>query len=491
MLRRKRYASVVGCLLFLLFLLNCKGSPRDEPWNQSQTEENNQNNGVISLTEEMNQAVKDPLQYYASPKELELHGGVLSPIANSTYVMLYVPAPRVYSMAPIHQSSTLRRFPYFGIYSETGGKLGVDRMVTDVVADLPLETIKKDPRLNSYRIQRFGRDNNFDWHTEDYWVGSRDQDSLMELLSLNILRRAYESAPMSMQWFVLMDESSYISSSGLEKLVSNLNPSEKIVKVGDKANRIGKINMILSRQAVKTLVANNGSYIENMRSTLESIQGISLSQVKTRNISSLGVERTEWCHPEPALFTDLSPWEIQALYHRETRQIDKINEDGLRMIDFYYDFTMPYITPLTSNWAVFPSESHEGDGFSSLVLVDGNQQITLNPHSERDDCEKLCSMTDECLAWQWRQDIECLIETKEVKRGMELNPKYNQWKGSEHQLFVSGYMIDRIKKSRLSSICDTVGDSNTLFNEGWFHNIKRLIKIENSDILKTLQRFHP
>lgn len=489
MLYRRKFLILLGCLLFLLFVLYNRGGSAQKPWTQNDAKDGAEKDGVISFTDEMNAAVKDPLQYYATQSQLESFSGVLSPIANSTYVMLYAPAPTVYSSVPLHQISTLKRFPYFDIYSETGAKLGANQMVTDVVADLPLETIKTDPRLNSYRIQRFGRDNNFDWPIKDYWKSSIGEDSLMELLSINMLKRAYKSAPETMKWFVLMDETTYISSTGLEGLLANLNPAEKIVRFGDRSSGKGRMNMILSRPAVKALIESNGNYVENMQAALESMQGFNVSPLKTRNISTLGIERTEWCKPEPALFTDLSAWEIQTLYHREMRYQEDSTSTGPKMRNFYYDFIMPYMKPLITNWVVYPSESHQGDSFSTLILTDGNKDVTLHTHAERDDCERLCKMTQECLAWQWRKDTECKIETKEVRRGMELNPKYKNWEGSEHQLFVSGWMIDRIRKSRLDSSCDTMGDANNLFSEGWFDSIKRLIKVEHSNILQSIEKY--
>lgn len=455
---RRRKTAIVACLvLFVILILIYAGIPdaihRHGAHHFNRLREPPRHANVPGI-------LRNPLTF----PHHKLDGPQTTFITEQTFFAMWTTVDRIWTHVPLQLRVTLSRFPHSAVYSDNAAIIGNTEII-DIVSTLDASELIERPELESYRWRRKGIDENWGW---EFNKGETpDKNAILELIQPRILEHIEANAPKDMNWFILADESTYVSVEALTELLRDTNPEIPTVFAWGSEGQGGP-NILWSRSAFADVLR------------LERPNEI---RIHSGNISSTTLTKTDWCEPL-VFFHDLAPWEIQTLYDR-----DVSGQQCIFYSDFYRDLILPFVKIERNNWEISPS----GPVYTEVYSAD------LEPHTKMRHCKRLCEMNDECLSWQWRESTECRLESNmTLRRGAAKNSHLTGWTEGTPQVN-TGWMVDRIRAMRSHHSCDPLGIAKASSHEesnddehsieGWVFKAQDRAKLEQSDVLQALEQY--
>lgn len=427
----------------------------------------------------------------------------LDPRADDIFLMAKTGSDVMWSRMPVHLHTTFSRFPNFAIYSDRPGTIAGYEVI-DVFADMP-EDVLNSQDLFKYRIMREMQDDAWMWSAED--ITLEEGWNMDRFKNIPMMLHAYKTAPAKTQWFIMIDDDTYMFSGNIAKFLRTLDSSRpyyigSIAMVRDVFFAHGGSGVIFSRAALdkvfgpearlsheellnkyanKALDLNppfgdlmaahllefdGGVYLntKDPDSVIAKLDLFDRSQdmFQGERIASTWVNEDLWCCPL-GTFHKLRPNEIETLWEWEQSRASP----GYRLLyyDFYHDFILPYISEEVENW-VIPGGKILDDAYIKEFQGAFDDWDSM-PSEDKESCKKACINMDKCLSWSFKPG-ECRVQENRVSRGIHASLDDPTW--------VSGFLIDKIRKIRIAQTCDPltlselgiVNDSPKT-SEGWYH----------------------
>ena len=454
--------------------------------------------------------------------------GVIDEIAERTFVMLKTGAEVMWERLPIHLTTTFKRFPHHQIYCDGAGRIG-DETILDCLAMLPTE-FKFGGIFTEYDYRQQAIANAFNWHYQDVRVGTKGMGWDMDRFkNVPMLYHAWLNAPKGMDWFVMVDDDTYMLSATLGSLLRNYDPSKPyyfgapavapgyLASVGKYVDRKKAENPSFDEQFC--WFAHGGSGIIMSRGVLDGIfsaDAPAKNEEIVRHYTEVGTKtswgdavlgylirdelnvllnentRGEFTDPEVYLGKELHDTSVHvsnicqtlgSFHHIDSFQTQKIFEwegslvdrkpnsiGGVLFSDYYHDFVLPYIVDVREDW----------DNLSEEVSFENDQPFGENdpdliPAESSKTCNHVCDLYVYCLQWKWSSvngQTKCSFGFNNVVVGKSTSAL----SGKDSGTFISGWKPERIRKIRSTANCDPLtrdfsskgynDDDDTM--EGWY-----------------------
>lgn len=311
------------------------------------------------------------------------------------------------------------------------------------------------------------------------------------------------------EWYVFIDDDTFVFQGGLLQLLKRLDPREAIytgspVSYGPGLFAHGGSGVVISREAMRQLFGDpedtariDEIVAHSANAALDTCCGdILVAQMlkEVANISMTCPFGMNLGHSDPFQgnsFRDtratVDSWCIPSYtwHHMTAREIEQlfayeqthVGNRELQYWEVYQDFIAPFVVSERKGWnsgAASRDLSEEGlmerEPFRSALEMYGKE---LSPLSNKDDCKKLCEIVDMCFVWSWWEGA-CKLELDGVMRGWAENEYLN---GNDHPGITSGWMVEKIQALKQSKECDPSHQSHSSENstysssdktEGWY-----------------------
>lgn len=318
------------------------------------------------------------------------------------FIMMKTGFEVMWDRLPVHMMTTLTRTPNFALYSDAPGTI-FGHEIIDCLKDLPEDVLQHDA-LQRYLAAKQMHEENWNWSPE--FIKASGGWECDKYKNLPILEHAVRNYP-DMEWFVMIDDDTYVFMENLANLLSKLDPKEPHY-LGSKATAgvadegvefaHGGSGIVVSRAAAELLFKPNDQH-KTVKSLLENYariadttccgdamlawalkkQGVLLegheivdknllwwgSPFNGESLSGLMHVMDRLCVPI-ATWHHLTPHDVERLWEYERLW----NKDRyIVYADMYRDFVLPYITDEKPNWMLH--EGHLREWFQGEV-----QEIT-------------------------------------------------------------------------------------------------------------------
>lgn len=434
-----------------------------------------------------------------------LSADYLHPLVNDIFLLFKTGADIMWNRIPTHLHTTLTRFPNFALYSDRPGTVAGYEVI-DILKDIPSDVLN-DYSLKKYRIMRQMQEDGWMWDAKD--ISMSEGWEMDRYKNIPMLLHAYLTAPPNTQWFLMIDDDTYILSSNIAQFLDTLD-SSKAYYIGSVAQvsipfAHGGSGVILSRGAMDAIFGPHAKrpnkemvdkYAAVARTELLGDYMIALLLSREANIwvntlDSAGknwpaydmfesgqdmfqgqeiwntwLTRELWCYPV-GTFHHERPHDLEVLW--EWEQSRASSQTFLTFYDFYRDFIQPYAAEEIKNWAF----NEEGDKLDAEKLEEDEVWFEGNiifPNETVVDCKHTCSSRENCFAWSFKPG-ECHIYDGSFTRGVGTHPNYEKYA----EEWTSGFNIEHIRNMRAEQSCDPLGGTPSDGQgepgdrkEGWF-----------------------
>lgn len=429
-----------------------------------------------------------------------LAGDPLHPLVDDIFLMFKTGADVMWRRSPIHLHTTFTRFPYFSMYSDRPGTIAGYEVI-DILKDLP-EDVLNSPDLTMHKVMRQMQ--------EEAWMWGAHELSLTEgwkvdrFKNIPIMLHAFQNAPPTTKWFIMMDDDTYVMSSNIARFLDSLDSTHpyymgSMAMVHDVYFAHGGSGVIFSRgalervfgpdakmsheevlekysqealhydppfgdlMAARLLKFEAGVYLNTKKIGAKKAEldmfGRNKDMFQGEAIGTTWVNADLWCTPI-GTFHKVRPEEIEILW--EWEQTMAHQKSSIYFSDFYQDFILPFISEEIPNWVI------PGGKVLDKRL---NEMMSALTSESKEYCMLGCKEMPLCLSWSYKSG-ECRVQENGVVKGMIADPNERH---SEEPTWVSGYLIDRIREIRSNQSCDFLeqvspgqyNDSPST-SEGWY-----------------------
>lgn len=451
--------------------------------------------------------------------------------AENMFFMLKTGGSVLWKRLPVHIFTTLTRTPNFALYSDSPGSIAGYEVI-DILQNITDESIINS-ELDLYRRQRFIHDTHrIVDYSEIEVAGGWELDKFK---NIPMLAHAYSISPSS-DWFVYMDDDSYMMLDTLMEWLNTLDP-EIPLYLGSRALLAdiefahGGSGVVLSRKAVELTVGDHPEYIKEYEEKAfdyccgDFMVALMLKEKLDLDISTrtdyptveykfqgnsfynVMVTEEKWCQPILS-FHHLSPHDIEILWEYE-RLKGPNSKSNITYGSIYRDFYLPYLDDQIKDW------DNEADEINYSYKMD--QSIGINasyeggkdnrPYENVEECKKVCDILDTCVMYRWLPQANYCGLSTTIKLGKPIYDWVNTYRENaelDNRGAISGWRIDRIRKMRKNQQCDplhddehsegTMGSPEFDRVEGWYHRLNGNIKTRPhllTEAYKMLQSLPP
>jgi hypothetical protein len=421
------------------------------------------------------------------------------------FFMLKTGGSVLWKRLPVHLFTTLTRTPHFAIYSDSPGSIAGYEVV-DILQNVTDETLAS-AEFELYRHQRYIHDNHgvIDYSEIDI-AGGWDLDRFK---NIPMLAHAYSISPDS-DWFVFMDEDTYLMADGLADRLKKLDPNTPLylgskALLGNLEFAHGGSGVVVSRKAVELTVGSHPEYVQEYENkTFDYCCGDFMVALMLKEKLDLEVEAEyeypyseykfqgnsfydvvansdNWCLPIVS-FHHASPHDIELLWEYE--RIKGPARSSITYGTIYRDFYLPFIQEEIKDW------NNGADEINYSYNMDHQTNIRpsyedgegFRPYESLDHCKIACDMIESCKMYRYLPNSQYCGLSSAIKLG---KPSFNWVKktdaeideGLEYENAVSGWKIARIRNLRKEQTCDPLhyikDDEEDELKEGWYRRLNK------------------
>lgn len=427
----------------------------------------------------------------ASAFEQTLIADYLDDSIKNVFLMLKTGATVLWDRVPVHVYTTFTRFPNFAIYSDKESSIAGYEII-DILRNLPSDVIEH-AQLEQYRLMH--EMHLMNWAQNPKLLKDSNAWNLDKFKNIPIFADAYARSPDS-DWYVLMDDDSYIMTANLADFLKKYDPEEPLY-YGSPAVLLdpqfdgtyfnhGGSGVVVSRGAMKRLFGPQANM--SAQALIDKYSRLALNvccgdavfalalaheagvnttlnpeeypweggRFQGSSIADFKVIPEHWCLPISS-WHHLTPTDIETLWQYEHIP----SHDGRPLYaDIYRDFILPHVDEVKYNWSL--------DGYD--MVIDNETDISvfrdqdgnvINGTESWESCQKVCKLRD-CFAWTFSHSL-CGLMTVGFSRGKAVNDRLTSAAASGSNNFpVSGWNIARIRSARAAIECDPLQfDENT------------------------------
>lgn len=445
--------------------------------------------------------------------------GPLDPYANKVFLMLKSGATVVQNRLPPHIRSTLKRWPNHQVYADVETRVG-GQDVIDIIKWLPDNVqIQHRKALQDYFTLRRSLEEDWIWELDS--LAQYKGWDLDRFKNVPMLAHAWLNAPDDIDWFFFMDMDTYMFQRGLLDYLKRHDPSKPYYlgraadweTIGRDKNGVehsipfahGGSGVALSRAAMAALF---GPDPKNDRRRLDEIVAESMNHgegnccgdavlsvmlfekvnqltvsldwgryptysipFQGSNIKDIAVSQEGWCLPYYG-WHHLTPRDVDILFeYEESLPKDHVN---VTFANIYKDFILPYVVPERESWNAIWGHTHgywEDKNSVRFYSNEGHEYYgSEDPTVSKEACILQCERDPQCLLWVFEEGY-CQYEKSVVYRGVSVDSHKKDYSQDTN----TGWMVDRIRKFRAESPCDSLKllddgtyNDNNQTSEGWF-----------------------
>ncbi|KAK9453891.1 hypothetical protein V1511DRAFT_461384 [Dipodascopsis uninucleata] len=391
--------------------------------------------------------------------------------------MIKTGATVLWKRLPIHFVTTLRQVPYFQVYSDQEDLIG-GHQVVDVLQNMST-SMKNSDDFELYRIQQEMLENHANTLPEAHSGINHNNKgwSLDKYKNLPMLQHAWSVRPQA-KWFIFMDADSYVFWTPMLRWLRTLNYRHALYMgsaVGNPPVQFahGGSVAVLSRGAMLRTFGNDpdlyGKYDaavtkdccgDHMVAKVLYDHGIKMAvgdgvypYAKWRFQGEpqwlVFTNKHNWCAPILS-FHHISPRDIEEIHQFEL-EFRKTHHDDqpIRYVDVYHKFMHDYLEEEKDDWDNRSNDREYSPSYKNAFRT--------SEYTSLEKCKKACEDWSECVGWRKGPDF-CGL-SKSVRLGRRV-VRYGEDIHNEGIHWISGWMLDRIRKIRSESGCDYVEDEH-------------------------------
>lgn len=419
-------------------------------------------------------------------------GDEIAQLGDRTFVLLKTGVEVMDQRVPIHLHTTFKWFPHHEIYAEVDTPV-LGHPVVNAISYLPAEGFQ-DENLGSVLVRYRAIDEQWGWGASNVVVHGKNIGWHVDVFkNVPSYALAWLKDPTK-DWYVMLDDDTYMLPSTLAKAVEGKNP-EEMYYLGRNVGQnpffaYGGSGMVFSRGALKAMFgvtkeSTQAAVMNSMELAYGSCCGdIVICYLYGQQAHDFDHIRDHLeMHDDSGLFQGTNLWEfiaafrhwcdpVGSFHHGKAGDYDMISRwyDRLRQergknyrptyYDYYEEFIMPHVAVEIEGWIVDHSEE-----FEDSVSFSHEDAPT------RWKCKELCETDQTCMQWSFREGQRCKL----IRNGVVAGQAYNEYKpnydAKEH---VVGYMVTRIIAHRKNprNFCDPINSGKALpldKTEGWLH----------------------
>ncbi|KAA8909630.1 hypothetical protein TRICI_004465 [Trichomonascus ciferrii] len=443
---------------------------------------------------------KEKDSYLQQPLVADYPSGV-----DNIFFMLKTGGSVLWKRLPVHLFTTLTRTPHFAIYSDSPGSIAGYEVI-DILQNVTDETLAS-AEFELYRHQRYIHDNHgvIDYSEIDI-PGGWDLDRFK---NIPMLAHAYSVSPDS-DWFVFMDEDTYLLMDGLADWLKKLDPNTPLylgskALLGNLEFAHGGSGVVVSRKAVELTVGTHPEYVqeyenktfdyccgdfmvalmlkEKLDLEVEAQYEYPYSEYKFQGNSFYDVTANSdnWCLPIVS-FHHASPHDIELLWEYE--RIKGPTRSSITYGTIYRDFYLPFIQDEIKNWNNGADEINYSYNMDHQIDIRPSYEDGegFRPYESLDHCKIACDMIESCKMFRYLPKSQYCGLSTAIKLGkpsfdwvMKTDAELDE--GLEYENSVSGWKIDRIRDLRKEQTCDPLhyirNDDEDKLQEGWYRRLNK------------------
>ncbi|KAK9460863.1 uncharacterized protein V1516DRAFT_624367 [Lipomyces oligophaga] len=383
--------------------------------------------------------------------------------------MIKTGATVLWQRLPIHMTATIPKLQNYAIYSDAPDVID-GHPVIDILAYTE-PSVKNSDSFRGY--QRQSRLINEHANVELYEKEANIENSwdLDKFKNIRMITHAYRTKPDA-KWYIFIDGDSYVFWSNMFAWLNTLNPEEYLylgsqTYVNDLSFAHGGSGVVLSGALVRKVFGSKdlnlrrwdqiasenccGDFVvalllrEAAQVEVSSETEYPYSYFKIQGEPQFSIRHTSrnWCEPIVTLH-HLTDHDVSQLreFERDFYQSEEqvVLKTPILYRDIYHKFVMPYICRgRRDSW------DNMSDGQEINIDNAGDGELA---HTSYNQCRQKCVDIEDCMQFKFRQG-SCVLSTNIRLGKMDMN---------EENEFASEWMVDRIRRVRQNSPCDSLKD---------------------------------
>lgn len=413
--------------------------------------------------------------------------------SDNIFLMLKEGGDVLWDRIPVHLTTTLTRVKNFAIYADAPGSIAGYEVI-DVLENVTDATFHSG-EFDKYRKMKYLHDTHSGFGAGDVKIDGGW--TLDKYKNVPMLDHAYRTSPDS-EWFVFMDGDSYVNFDVLVEFLAQFD-GHKPYYFGSPSGWAsytfahGGSVVVVSKGALDVTLGKDPSLVEKYEKfapqcccgdvivavMLIEEAGIQLNWAgnhlfQGNPIWDMKFREDYWCEPVIS-YHHLTGHDIEILWEYERSRGP--NRANITYADVYRDFVLPYIDYHRNDW----DNRCEGDTYTGESEVTLRDKTTTRPGASVEACQRACDNMFDCLSWRYdKQDSSCCLAGtfklgRASKDWLEIDNVNDGDTDRAHHGVVSGWNIDRLKRSRAEKTCDIANDPQSQHpDEGWFWRRKEV-----------------